>query len=505
MSRTVNSLRNAETSLAGQLLNNVMRFLCRTVFIYTLGKEYLGISSLYTNVLTILSISELGLGSAITFSLYKPLAEDDKDTIRSLLSFFKKAYRLVGISILGLGLVLMPFLPKLMTGVTDKVNIYAYYLLYLAQTVVSYLFFAYKATLLVADQKKYVQDLVSYAVQIVMNLVQIVILLLWRSFLAYTVAGILSNVVLNVTVALEVDRRYPYLKEEAKPLSRKLRRDVFSRVYAMSIYRVCTAVGTATDNLIISAYISISAAGMYDNYYMIVVIIQRILSGIFQAVTSSLGNLWVLESRERNAFMFQCLNLLNNWLIVFCSVCFLGLFQPFVKLCFGDSYLLSDATVMVIVFNFATNYLQNVVQIYKSASGLFVMGKYRAAATAVLNLGLSLWLVHPMGITGVLLASIISRTVTTWCYDGWLLFRKGFGLSPLRYYLESVGTLALILICYFLVNLFPVSAVTWPGLILRGMICALVSNGICLLLCFRSKEFHFLLEKGLWILKKRKK
>lgn len=161
MSRTTNSLRNASAAIGGQLLNNLLRFVCRTVFIHTLGREYLGISSLYTNVLTILSITELGFSTAVTYSLYEPLAKDDRPAVRAIMAFFRKAYRAVGLAVLLLGLALMPFLPHLMTGVTDKVNIYQYYLLYLAETVVSYLFFAYKSTLLIADQKKYAAELVS--------------------------------------------------------------------------------------------------------------------------------------------------------------------------------------------------------------------------------------------------------------------------------------------------------------------------------------------------------
>ena len=297
MSRTKNSLFNIMASIGGQLLTNVLRWICRMVFIYTLGKEYLGISSLYTNILTILSLSELGLGSAITYSLYKPLAENDTETIRSLMAFFKKAYRWIGIAVLILGLCLMPFLPYLMTGSTDVINIYLYYLLYLAQTVVSYLFFAYKSILLTADQKKYIADVVMYILQIVMNAVQIVILFVWRSFFAYTVAVIIYNIIYNMAVAFVVDRKYPYLKETSKKLSREQYKDVFSRVYAMSLYRICNVVGTSTDNLIISANISVIAVGLYDNYYMIIQVIQKMLTGIFQAFTSSLGNFYVLESK----------------------------------------------------------------------------------------------------------------------------------------------------------------------------------------------------------------
>lgn len=507
MSRTSNSLRNAAAAIGGQLLNNVLRLVCRTVFIYTLGKEYLGISSLYANILTILSVSELGFSSAITYSLYRPLAQKDIPAVCSLMRFFKKAYQIIGLVILGLGLCLMPFLPYLMSGTTDAVNIYLYYLLYLVQTVVSYLFFAYKGALLIADQKKYLSDVITYIVQICMNLIQICILIFLRSFLIYTVATIVSNVVQNMVIARMADKKYPYLKQPADMLSKEQRKNVFSQVYAMSLYRISNIVGTATDNLIISANISVLMVGLYDNYYMIIQVIQKLITGFFQAFTSSLGNYYVLESREHNEFMFRCLNLLNNWLVVFCSVCFMVLLQPFIRLWIGEAYLLSDPVVVVIVMNFATNYMQSTVQIYKDASGLFVRGKYRAVATAVLNLVISILLVRSMGIAGVFLGSIISRMVTTWWYDAWLLHRVGFGKSPWGYYTGCFGMIVLIFLESGLIQLIcaqiPVTA--WAEIVVRGIACVVIVNGIHVLLYGRSDEWKYLMEKGRIFLRKKLK
>lgn len=505
MSRTTNSLRNAGAAIAGQLFNSLLRFVCRTVFLHTLGQEYLGISSLYTNVITILCITELGFSTAITFSLYDPLARDDRQAVRALMDFFHKAYRIIACAVLALGLALIPLLPKLMTGVTDKVNIYHYYLLYLAQSVTSYLFFSYKSVLLIADQKKYTVDFIGYACQTVMAIVQILVLVVWKSFLAYTVLQIVCSISQNIVTALVVDRRYPYLRGKAPKLDPKEQKNIIHRVFAMSLNKLSTAVGTSTDNLIISGYVSVLAVGLYSNYEMVVQIVQKLLKGVFQGFTSSVGNLYATGEREQSLFLFRCLNMLNNCLIVFCGVCFLTLFQPFVTLWAGADYLLSYAVVITIVLNFATNYLQNVVQVFREACGSFVRGKYRPVATAVLNLGLSLLLVKPMGIAGVFWGSIISRMVTTWWFDAWLLFRTCFGVSPARYYLECGGTLGITALCAGAVELIfrGLSAVTWPLLLLKGLTCLAVVGAVCLLLCFRSPEFAYLKEKALGLLRRR--
>lgn len=497
MSRTTNSLRNAGAAVSGQLLTGLLRFACRTVFLHTLGKEYLGISSLYANVLTILSLSELGFSTAITFSLYDPLARDDRDTVRALMAFFQNAYRVIACVILALGLLLMPLLPKLMTGVTDKIDIYHYYLLYLLQSVVSYLFFSYKSVLLIADQKKYTVDYIAYGCQLAMALLQMAVLVLWKSFLAYTLLQIFTSIAQSMLTAFVVDRKYPYLKGKAPKLDRETRKDIVSRVYALSLNKISVTVGTATDNLIISSFVSVLAVGLYSNYEMVVQLVQRFLKSIFNAFTSSLGNLYATESRERSAFLFRCLNMVNNFCIILCGTCFLTLFQPFVTLWAGPDYLLAYPVVVTIALNFATNYLQNVVQIFREACGAFVLGKYRPVATAVLNLGISILLVKPMGIAGVFWGSIISRMVTTWWFDAWMLCRACFGVSPARYYGECGLTLLLTFLCAGAVELLfrSLPAVTWPLLLLKGAVCVVLVCMLCPLLCCRTKEFAYLKQK----------
>lgn len=497
MSRTTNSLRNAGAAMFGQLLNSLLRFACRTVFLHTLGKEFLGISSLYANVLTILSLTELGFSTAITFSLYEPLARDDRETVQALMAFFRTAYRIIAGGILVLGLLLMPLLPKIMTGVTDKINIYHYYLLYLLQSVVSYLFFSYKSVLLIADQKKYRADFITYGCQTVMALLQMAVLVLWKSFLAYTVLQILCSVAQNVLTAVVADRRYPYLRGKAPKLDPTARKEIISRVYALSLNKISVTIGTATDNLVISTFVSVLAVGLYSNYEILVQLVQRFLKSIFTAFTSSLGNLYATESRERSAFLFRCLNMVNNFCIILCGTCFLTLFQPFITLWAGPDYLLAYPVVVTIALNFATNYLQNVVQIFREACGAFVLGKYRPVATAVLNLGISVLLVKPMGIAGVFWGSIISRMVTTWWFDAWMLCRACFGISPARYYGECGLTLLLTGLCAGIVELLfcRVAAVTWPLLLLKGAVCVVLAGTVYPLLCCRTPEFAYLKEK----------
>lgn len=499
MSRTQNSLKNMAASLIGQFGSIVLRFACRTVFIYVLGKEFLGISSLYTNILTLLSVSELGISSAITFSLYRPLAEGDNAKVSAIMQFFKNAYRIVGLVILVIGLCLIPFLPTLMNGTTDKVNIYLYYLLYLAQTVVTYFFFAYKQTILFADQKKYLVDYVVFGANVVTTLLQILVLVIRESFFEYTIALIISGVVTNLIVAIIVDKKYPYLKDKAPKLSGEEVKEIFKQVYAMFLYRVCNVVGTATDNLIISSNINVLMVGLYDNYYLIINAVQKVLSHILGAFSGSLGNLYVLESDTKNEQVFRCLNLVNLWLITLSSVCFMILFQPFITMWIGEEYLFTPVVLYIIVMNFATNYMQGVMQIYKDVTGLFVKGKYRPVATVILNLVISIILVKKMGIAGVFLGSIISRMCTTWAYDGWLIYTHAFHMSPIKFYADSIVCAIVITVLSIgietLCTYAEVPVTVW-GFIARGIICVAITNMALLLLYGRREEFKIVAQKA---------
>lgn len=498
MSRTYNSLRNVKINLIGQILNNICKFVCRTVFIYVLGEEYLGISSLYTNILLLLSVSELGFSSAVAYSLYRPIAEGNSKKISSIMHFYKNAYRIIGLVILVFGICLIPFLPVLMNGTTDKVNIYFYYILYLGQTVISYFFFSYKQTLLLADQKKYLVDFVTYGGLAATNLIQILVLLIRKSFFEYTLVKIISTIFINLLIALVVDKKYPYIKEKTEKLSKIEIKKIFSQVYAQFLYKVCNIVGTATDNLIISSNIGVYMVGLYDNYAMIVNVVQELLANVLQAFTGSLGNLFVVEDDKKNELVFRSLNLLNLWFITFASVCFLVLFQPFITIWIGESFTLEYLVVYIIVMNFATNYMQAVVQIYKDTTGMFLRGKYRPVATVILNLVISLILVKKMGIAGVFLGSIISRLCTTWWYDAWLIHKYVFHKKPIGFYLDCIISAVVITVLTAIIQkicLWLHLSSTLFSLMLRLILCIIVVNVFLYFLYGKREEFHYVMDK----------
>lgn len=508
-SRTANSLKSAATAVGGQVLNILLKFVSRTVFINTIGAAYLGVNGLFTSVLTILNISELGLSSAIVYSLYKPLAQGDKKTVSATMNLLRRAYFVIGAAVLLMGLVLHPFLPYLMKGTTDLVDVDLVYALYVFNSVFSYWFYAYKPAVLQADQKKYVSNIVNNLVTIATVCVQIAVLALFRSFIGYVAVQLLGGIVQGLIGAVVVNKRYPYLKENRKEqLPKDEKKKIFKNLFAMSLYKISSAVLSATDNLIISAKISTLIVGIHSNYVLILSAVTQLVQNIFSAFTASVGNLFAVEKKEKSEFVFRCLNFLNFWIYGFCAVCLWNLFNPFIELMWGKDMLFDDFTVLCIVLNFLTAGLQNAVISYKDACGLFWQGRYRPAASAALNIIVSLLLVKPLGVAGVFLGTIISRFLTTWWFDARLVHRHAFGISPKKYYLRYVLSLVRVCLVGGAISFatLPLQKYgTFAIFAVRLMLCLIVPNVYFLLRFRKTEEFKYLFDKIKPILKKIKR
>ena len=495
--RTLNSIKNILTGIFGQLFRMVLEFGSRTVFIHVLGVEYLGVSGLFTNILSILSLSDLGIGTAIVYSLYKPLSENNVPAIQATMNLLKKAYFYIGCFIALIGSILTPFLPNIIKSSTDLVNIKLIYLLYLLQSVSSYWFFAYKRSILEADQKKYIINLINYMVTLVTVVTQMVLLLVFRSFLLYVLVGVISNIIKNMFMSKKVDALYPFLHEENQErLAKKEKTLIYKNLFGLSMYKISGTVLNSTDNIIIFSYINIAAVGLYSNYLMITNAIVTMLNLFFSSFTASVGNLNVMETDHRKEFIFRCLNFLNFWLYGFSAICLWVLFNPFIELWIGKEYVFGDSIVAFITMNFLTAGLQQAVILYKDACGLFWQGRYRPIASALLNIVISLVLVKPIGIAGVLLGTIISRFLTTWWFDPWMVHRYVFNKPVGHYYFRYFRSLIIIILTAFLVDLvcLPFSESTWSNLIIKLIVCIIVPNTTFLLLFRKSGEFIYIMN-----------
>lgn len=511
MSRLENTSKNFIYSFLATLLTAVTSFVSRTVFIHTIGVNYLGANSLFTNILSMLSLTELGLSSAIGFSLYAPLARHDTDTIKSLMRFYKIAYRIIALVITVLGVALIPFLNYLIKDPGDIQHIPFIYIIFLYNTVVSYLF-TYKTTLLTADQKSYVMTNMNMAINIVTVVIQTIVLLIWENYFVYLILG----AVINTTQWFFINRRiykiYPYLKDKnVLPLDDGERKNIATNVKAMVFHKLGELCINQTDNLIISSFISIAAVGIYNNYYMIISIINKFSQSIFNAATASLGNLIATESYEKRYEVFKRYNFLGFWIFGWTGLCLYVLLTPFVKLWLGDDFLIDGLTLGLVMVNYYLVGMRVTVGNVKMAAGLYSQDQWAPIVQAVINLIVSIVGAMRMGLSGVFLGTVVSSICVPCWYRPLIVYKYAFH-KPAREYFSRYFIYMIVAIVNVLlvlaVNRYIISPLALPkfaDFFLIAVVCTLLPNGIIVALFHRTEEFRYLVGLAKSLLKRLRK
>lgn len=496
-SRTINSFKNAVVGLIGQIFLYLISFICRTVFIYQLGVTYLGVSGLFSNILSILSLAELGVGSAITFSLYKPLAERDLFKVKALMGLYARAYRLIGCVVATVGLLLVPFLDYLIKDKPDIPELTVIYLLYVANTVFSY-FFIYKSSIIIADQKNYIYTLNQILFSFIQYGTQIIILLAYKNFLGYLTVQVVCTVLANISISLKANKLYPYINGKiSEKLDPESRKDIFKKIRAMMFHRIGSVVVLGTDNLLISAFIGVYWVGIYSNYVMLIGIVKNVIRQIFTSITASIGNLNVLETKEKSFEAFNTLYLLNFWIYSFCSIQLFILLNPFIKLWIGESYTLNSNLVMLIILNFYISGMRQNVQAFKDSIGLFWNDRHRPIVESVINLIASLILLKYFGIAGVFLGTLISTVTTCLWQEPYILYKHRFQMPLFHYFrkyiiyfLITIGIIAILLpICN------TINKNDWISFVKMFVISVVFSNILLVVLFFRTKEFRDIVKR----------
>ena len=409
--RTKNASRNVLFGSIQKVYQIIMPFIMRTLMIYYMGIEYAGINNLFTSILQVLNLAELGIGAALVCSMYAPIAEDDTDKICALMNLYKKVFRIIGLVVLAFGLMLVPFLPKLIAGDTPSdLNIYYLYLMYLGNTVLSYWLFAYKNSLLSAHQRTDVSSKVMILTNTVQYILQIFVLIFLRNYYLYLGSSILAQAMTNIITAIRVDRIYPEYHPRGKLDSRTVN-DIKKKVQGLVTNKIGGTILRSADSIVISAFLGLSILAVYQNYYFILSSVIGILSILYQSVIAGIGNSLIVENQKKNYFDFQTMTFGISFISAVCCSCFMGLFQPFMKVWMGEGRLLSYSVIICLVVYFYFGEIDQMISAYKDAAGIWYEDRFRPLLTALLNLGLNLILVRYIGLYGVLLSTVISLVV----------------------------------------------------------------------------------------------
>ncbi len=509
MTRAQNVKRNSIYSVVKFVVQLVLQFVLRTVLIYTLGAKYLGVNGLFTNIFSLLNLAELGIGSAIVFSMYKPIAEGNTEQVKALNNLYKKLYFMIALVVGVVGAAITPFLPYLISGDTSglNINIYIVYLLFLANTLVGY-FSAHKRSLLFAYQRNDVENKVKSGVLIISTVLQIVALLLFKNFYAYVVLMVAGTLLDCILVQVFANKIYPEINGKAEPLNPVTKKEITKNVAAMSMHKIGYAIVFSTDNILISALISYIVLGYYSNYVLISESISTFISLLITAMQASVGNYMAERPTDEVYGFYQKSNFAFAWLIGFCTVCLLCLFQPFMYMWTGNKeYILPNLSVLLIVISFYLRKMRNTSILFRDCAGLMWKDRWSPIAEAGINLIASIVLAKFIGLNGIILGTIISTVVAPLWVEPFVLYKYYFKKSVWRYFgkyaFYTVVTVGAGALTYWLCGLLPFAGIGW--FVLKCGICLVVPNVIFLLCYFKTSEFKGVIGLAKQVLKRKPK
>lgn len=491
-SRSEFVVKNVSITLTMQVVKNVLSFISRTVFVYVLGTEYLGVNSLFSDVLTVLSFAELGIGNAMVFSLYKPLAEQNREKIKSLMKLYASAYRIIGIVIAALGICIVPFISQVVGVVSYvKENITILYLLFLLNSVISY-FFVYKKSLIIADQKNYIVDIyqqIFYGIQVT---VQAMFLVITKQFIPYLLIMITTTFLNNFFVARKADKMYPFLTEKSvKPLEKSEVTGIVTNVKALMIYKMGGIILESTDSIFISSLINVITVGLYANYKIVINVFRTIGNQVMNSIVASVGNLNVNEGNEKKEKVFYEMFYISTWFYGFAATGLCCFLTPLIRMWLGNEYAIGFDAVLAACIYFYVSNMHYPCYTYRTTTGLFVFGKFVPMISAVLNIILDFAMGIAWGLPGILWASTISRLFTYELIDPFLVYRRVFHRPVAKYFLVYAGMTLLVavdcLVSYKVASLVSLSG--FIGLLTQTAVFSVLFNLIFLVLTHKTPQF----------------
>ncbi len=494
----INRIKNSYNSFVFGVINKIVAllfpFVIRTIIIRTLSTDYIGLNSLFSSILNILSLSELGFGTALVFSMYKPISEDDTDTINALLNLYKKIYRVIGIIVLVVGLAIMPFLPYLIDGsYPADINLYTLYLVYLANNVIGYFFFAYKQSLFSAHQRNDITSIISMICSTVMYVCQIVVLILFKNYYVYIIFLPLSSLANNLIVAYVTKKLYPQYFCKGK-ISSSSKKAISKQVYSLFLHKIGYVIQSSIDSICLSAFMGLTLLGKYNSYYYVLTAVEAFLTIFNQSVVAGIGNSLIVESKDYNKSFFYKILFLRGWIVTWCTVCMACLYQPFMNfwgVLAGEDIMLGISVVACLVLLFYINQMRAVVGIYKDALGMWYEDRFKPILISVFNLIFTLISAYFGFFEGVILSTAMAYLLVGFPWETQIFFKKYMGEKPKKYLLKQIYYVFVTVIAIFAT--YEICALIQADgifkIILNFIVCLIVPNVIMLIFYFKTNEF----------------
>lgn len=496
MGRVQSAAKNIAFGQIGNLITQILGFILRTVFIAHLGDTLNGINALYTSILSVLSMAELGIGTALNYSLYKPVANKDYEKIKSYMLLYKQAYRVIGIVIAVIGLIISPFLPYLVKqpeGVSVR-DLTLYYFIFLFNTVSSY-FVAYKYSLVNAEQKNYIQTNVITITKMITVSLQILVILTTGNFYFYLLTAAAVELIQKLFVSYYLNKRYPYLKDKnVTKLSKEETGEIVSKTKALVFHKVGDVARLQTDSMIISGFINVTLSGFVDNYNMVMNSVANVVNIMFNSVLSSFGNLIATESKEKQYRIFKVYRFAACWIYGFAAIGFSMLLTPLISLWLGEEKTLAFVVVICILIDFYFKGERIVLSNFKTAAGVFEQDKYLALIQGAVNLVISIVLVQEIGLVGVYIGTIISGLIANMTKPV-IIYRVILKKDVKEYFTDSLKYIVVLVVVFGLlsaVKKMVMPQVTILTFAVMFVIICVFFNLVFFALFGRSEEFRYL-------------
>ena len=496
--RTKNATRNIVFGIILKVYQILVPFFMRTAMIYFMGIQYLGLNSLFTSILQVLNLAELGVGSAMIYSMYKPIAADDEKTICALMRLYRTFYRVIGLIIAVIGCALTPFIPYLIKkDVPYGINIYILYLLNLSATVLSYWLFSYKNSILQAHQRNDVVSKVTLFTNTLQYIFQLLVLWIFKNYYYYVIVLLLTQATTNIVTAYFANKLYPNYQPKGQ-VDKEVVKQITQRIKDLFTSKIGSVVYDSADTIVISSFLGLTMLAIYQNYYFILNSITACIAVIFAACTAGIGNSIVVETKEKNYKDFKKFTFIITWLAGFCATCLLNLYQPFVILWVGKENTVAFFAVVCFVIYFFIRQLNALFNLYKDASGIWHEDRFRPLVSAGVNLGLNIILVNYIGIYGIILSTVIAIVIVgiPWLLHN--LFTVIFDKNNLKSYLKKLFMYCLVVllgcvISYFACSLINISSLLIT-LIIRLIVCIVITNLLYFIAFKRTEEFNQTIE-----------
>lgn len=491
MSRTTNAKRNIISGTLYKIVELGTPFITRTLLLYYLGIEYLGLGSLFTSILQVLNLTELGFSRAIIFGLFKPLATNDTKTVNALICFYRKVYKIVGVVVLFGGIVILPVLPKLIKGTyPSDINLYILFLIYLFNTCIGYWLYAYKNALIIASQRQDILSNISTVLGIIKFIIQLLVLMVFRNYYGFIALNILFTITNNIWVSKICKKKFPQYMCEGR-IDENTKENLTRQIKGIAIGKFSQAARNSFDSIILSMFCGLVELAIYSNYFYILTSITGVLGIIIEAISSGVGDSVATESKEKNYLDFKKFNFYYAWISSWFSICLFCLYQPFMIIWVGENLCAPMHTALLFSIYFYILHMGQIRSVYASAAGIWWEFRWIAIGEMISNVILNFVLGYKYGMNGILWATIITVFVYSIIGISIITFRKFFNVSSKGYFaselLYSIITLISGAITYYLTKCVNIEGII--GLIIKVSICCVLPNAILVIFCKLSKPY----------------